>query len=45
MTDLLANYVPIVLFLGIAMALAGVIVVASYLAAPQRPDAAKLSSY
>ncbi|MGH6718705.1 MAG: NADH-quinone oxidoreductase subunit A [Alphaproteobacteria bacterium] len=45
MTDLLADYLPILIFLGIAVALAVAIVTASYLVAPQRPDTAKLSAY
>ncbi|MSP81551.1 MAG: NADH-quinone oxidoreductase subunit A [Alphaproteobacteria bacterium] len=45
MSDLLADYLPILIFLGIAVALAGAIVGASYLIAPQRPDGEKLSSY
>ena len=45
MTDLLAEYLPILIFLGIAVALAAVIIAASYLVAPQHPDAEKLSAY
>ncbi|MEX2649657.1 MAG: NADH-quinone oxidoreductase subunit A [Alphaproteobacteria bacterium] len=45
MSELLADYLPILIFLAIATGLAGLILVASYLAAPQRPDAEKLSSY
>jgi NADH-quinone oxidoreductase subunit A len=45
MTELLADYLPILIFLGIATALALVILAASYLVAPQRPDAEKLSAY
>ena len=45
MTDILADYLPILIFIGIAVALAMAIIVASYFAAPQRPDTEKLSSY
>jgi len=45
MQDLLAQYVPILIFLGIAAGLAAVIVVASFIAARQRPDSEKLSAY
>ena len=42
---LLQNYLPIVVFLGIATGLAMVIVLASYLVAKQKPDAEKISAY
>ncbi len=42
---LLLNYLPIVVFLGIATGLAMVIVLASYLVAKQKPDAEKISAY
>jgi NADH-quinone oxidoreductase subunit A len=45
MQDLLAQYVPILMFLGIAAGLAAIIVVASFIAARQRPDSEKLSAY
>jgi NADH-quinone oxidoreductase subunit A len=45
MTELLAEYLPILIFLGIAVALSVAIVAASYLVAPQRPDPEKLSAY
>ncbi len=45
MDALLSEYLPILIFLGIAMALAGLILVASYIVAPQRPDSEKLSAY
>jgi NADH-quinone oxidoreductase subunit A len=45
MNTLLAEYLPILIFLGIATALAGLILVASYVIARQRPDSEKLSSY
>jgi NADH-quinone oxidoreductase subunit A len=44
-SDLLAQYLPIVVFLGVAAGLAGVIVLASFLLARQKPDAAKNSPY
>jgi NADH-quinone oxidoreductase subunit A len=45
MNALLANYLPILIFLGIAVGLAGLILVASYVIARQRPDVEKLSPY
>jgi NADH-quinone oxidoreductase subunit A len=45
MQDLLAQYVPILMFLGIAAGLAVIMVVASFIAARQRPDSEKLSAY
>ena len=45
MDELLAEYFPILVFLGIAAGLALVIVVASYLIARQHPDSEKLSAY
>jgi NADH-quinone oxidoreductase subunit A len=42
---LLANYLPILIFLGIAVAIAGIAVGASVIVAPQRPDAEKTSAY
>ena len=45
MDGYLAEYMPILIFLAIAVALAVIIVVASLLVAPQRPDREKLSSY
>ena len=45
MTDYLVNYYPILLFLGIAIALSVVILIASYVVAPQKPDSEKLSAY
>lgn len=44
-TQLLGEYLPIVIFLGIALGLALVIVVASFLVAKQKPDAQKNSAY
>jgi NADH-quinone oxidoreductase subunit A len=45
MNALLANYLPILIFLGIAVGLAGLILAASFVIARQRPDAEKLSPY
>ena len=45
MDGYLAEYLPILIFLAIAVALALIIVVASLLVAPQRPDREKLSAY
>ena len=45
MDALLSEYFPILIFLGIAVGLAGTIVAASYLAAKQRPDSAKTAPY
>jgi NADH-quinone oxidoreductase subunit A len=43
--ELLLEYLPILIFLGIAGGLAAVILLASYVLAKQRPDAEKLSPY
>lgn len=45
MNALLAEYLPILMFLGIAVALAVIIVAASYILARQRPDSEKVSAY
>jgi len=45
MESILAEYLPILIFLAIAIAMSAVIVGASYMVAPQRPDSAKLSQY
>jgi NADH-quinone oxidoreductase subunit A len=42
---MLAEYLPILIFLGIAAALAVVVVLASYVAARQNPDSEKVSAY
>ncbi len=42
---MLAEYLPILIFLAIAIALSVVMLSMSYLIAPQRPDAEKLSPY
>jgi NADH-quinone oxidoreductase subunit A len=45
MEDLLKEYLPILIFLGIAGGLSVVIVIASLIAARQHPDKEKLSAY
>ena len=45
MNDMLIEYLPILIFLGIAGGLAVVIVIASLIIAPQKPDTEKLSAY
>ncbi len=45
MEGLLAEYLPILIFLGIAIAMAGAMVVTSYVVARQRPDSEKDSAY
>ncbi|MGI9434312.1 MAG: NADH-quinone oxidoreductase subunit A, partial [Geminicoccaceae bacterium] len=45
MSALLLNYLPILIFLAIALGLAGLILLASYIIARQRPDTEKLSPY
>jgi NADH-quinone oxidoreductase subunit A len=41
----LSDYVPILIFLAIAVGVAVMAVVTSYIIAPQRPDADKVSAY
>jgi NADH-quinone oxidoreductase subunit A len=45
MESLLREYLPILLFIGVALGLAIVIVLASFILARQRPDSEKLSPY
>jgi NADH-quinone oxidoreductase subunit A len=45
MDSLLSEYLPILIFIGIALALAIIIVLASFLVARQHPDVEKLSPY
>ncbi|MCG8507816.1 MAG: NADH-quinone oxidoreductase subunit A [Rhodospirillales bacterium] len=45
MDQLLLDYLPILIFLGIAAAVAGLAVAASWVMVPQRPDTAKNSTY
>ena len=42
---LIFEYLPILIFLGIALAIGGGMVIASYLVARQNPDSEKLSAY
>ncbi|MBN8542992.1 MAG: NADH-quinone oxidoreductase subunit A [Alphaproteobacteria bacterium] len=45
MTSLLESYFPILVFLGIAVALSCVMILLPFIAAKQRPDKEKLSAY
>ncbi len=45
MEGLLVEYLPILIFLGIAIAMAVLMVAASYIVARQRPDSEKVSAY
>lgn len=45
MTEIASSYLPILIFLGIAVALAMVMVVIPFIIAPKRPDTEKLSPY
>ena len=45
MSALLLDYLPILIFLGIAVALGLIIMIATYVLARQRPDTEKLSAY
>lgn len=45
MQELLAEYLPILIFLGVALAFAIILVGAAYVVARQNPDAEKLSAY
>ena len=45
MEGLLSEYLPILVFLGIATAIACIAVLGSFIVAPQRPDAEKTSAY
>ena len=45
MDDFLREYLPILIFLGIATGLAAVIVIASFIVARQKPDTEKVSPY
>ncbi|MFL2687561.1 MAG: NADH-quinone oxidoreductase subunit A [Alphaproteobacteria bacterium] len=45
MQDLLREYVPIVIFLAIAIGMSSVMLIASYIVARQKPDSEKLSAY
>jgi NADH-quinone oxidoreductase subunit A len=45
MEALLQDYIPVLLFLGIAFAVSTAMVIASYAVVKQRPDSEKLSAY
>ncbi len=45
MQELLVQYLPILIFIGIAVGLAAVFIIASLIVARQKPDSEKLSSY
>lgn len=45
MSALLLDYLPILIFLGIALGLGGLILIATLVLARQRPDTEKLSAY
>ncbi|MBN2752783.1 MAG: NADH-quinone oxidoreductase subunit A [Rhodospirillaceae bacterium] len=45
MDELLREYLPILVFIGVALGLAGTMVVASYVVARQNPDTEKVSAY
>ena len=45
MHDMLREYLPILLFIGIAAGMAAAAVIASYIVARQRPDPEKVSAY
>ncbi|MEX0922192.1 MAG: NADH-quinone oxidoreductase subunit A [Rhodovibrionaceae bacterium] len=45
MNPILAEYLPILIFIGIAVGLSAVMVLASYIVARQRPDSEKVSAY
>jgi NADH-quinone oxidoreductase subunit A len=45
MEDLLLEYLPIIIFMGISGIIGLVLLVIPYFAAPSKPDAAKLSAY
>ncbi|TDR94220.1 NADH dehydrogenase subunit A [Enterovirga rhinocerotis] len=45
MTDLVAAYLPLAIFIGVSMVIAGALLVAPYLIAFKKPDPEKLSAY
>jgi NADH-quinone oxidoreductase subunit A len=45
MNELLKEYLPIVVFLGVAIGLAGIMLLASFVLARQKPDSEKLAAY
>lgn len=45
MEEMLLEYLPILVFFGVAVGLSVVMILASYIVGRQKPDAAKLSAY
>jgi NADH-quinone oxidoreductase subunit A len=45
MAELLHSYLPIVIFIGVALAIGGALLVAPFIVAFKQPDAEKLSAY
>ena len=45
MNTFLLDYIPIIIFLGIAIGMASLIMIASWIVAKQNPDEEKLSPY
>ena len=45
MSEFLLEYLPILVFLGIALGFSAVMVIAAFVLAPQRPDSEKVSAY
>jgi len=45
MGSLLTEYLPILIFLGVAVGLAAIVLAASFIVGPRRPDPEKLSPY
>ena len=45
MNTILLDYIPIIIFLGIAIGMASLIMIASWIVAKQNPDEEKLSPY
>jgi NADH-quinone oxidoreductase subunit A len=45
MTDLYAHYLPIIIFIGVAMAIGAALILAPFLIAVRNPDPEKVSAY
>ncbi|MCG6121172.1 MAG: NADH-quinone oxidoreductase subunit A [Microvirga sp.] len=45
MTDILANYLPLVIFIALAMVIGGALLIAPFVVAYSNPDPEKLSTY
>ena len=45
MTSLLADYLPLVIFIGVSLFIASALLIAPFIVAYSRPDAEKLSAY